>query len=333
MRIVSILLILLVLVLFTCFAIANHLYKKSAAYKNEQIDIKDFLENRDKIGKIACTGSTYSKFAYGSMESLRISHRDFTLQAESLEMDYRILIENIGKISKDGIVFITVASCCFLYDGNKDNPLYSLILTNRGNPYSSIKGAFNLTLPVFVHPRKAGKLIRKADEYKNIYDSVPVVISEDHSKDTMKRYADGWIKMFSLKDLKTPKLSDANKNEIEKNCKHLEDMIELCLKNDLHPVIVVPPFSDRMNQYFSLDFTRTLVDVNVTRVIGNRNIPFLNYQWDDAFQKEYSLFVDGGFRLNKMGSEVFIRRLLRDLNSFGLCITNKDYFEGILDVQ
>lgn len=333
MRIVSILLILLVLLLFTCFAIVNHLYKKSAAYRNEQIDIKDFLNNSDKSGKIACTGSTYSKFAFGGMESLRISHRDFTLQAESLEMDYRILNENIGKISKGGIIFITVASCCFLYDGNKDNPLYTMILPKRSNPYSSLKGIFNLTLPVFIQPRKAGKLIKNVDEYRNIYDSVPVVMSEEQSKNAMRSYADGWIKMFSLKDLKTPKLSDANKNEIERNCKHLEDMIELCLKNGLYPVIVVPPFSDRMNQYFSLDFTRTLVDSNVIKVIGNKDIPFLNYQWDDAFQKEYSLFVDGGFRLNEMGSEVFIRRLFRDLNSFGQCITNKDYFEGISDVQ
>jgi hypothetical protein len=88
-----------------------------------------------------------------------------------------------------------------------------------------------------------------------------------------------------------------------------------------------------LNKYFSHEFTEQLIDRSVNKVIENRNVPFLNYQWNSEFQNNYSLFTDGGFRLNEVGSEIFGRKVFHDLKGYGIQVTNEEFGERIYDAQ
>lgn len=311
----------------------NSRYKKTNAFINQCIDIKNYREGLPYNLKMVNLGSTYSKYAFGAYERLSINGANLSLQAQSLDIDYAILQQYKNHIKRQGIVFITLAACCMLYEGDASNPLYYMILDKKMNPKHSIKGILEGKIPLLLHPKRIKFLIKDNVKYQSIYDSMPRQIEEKQSLKIMNDMANGWIRMFHLKNLQDTELSLLNGTCIEKNTKILADIIELCIEEDFIPIVVVPPFSDRMNKYYSKEFTKMIIEDNVKKACRGKNIIFLNYQWDKYFQKNYSLFVDGGFRLNEIGSEIFIKRLVKDLYQYDIEISNKNYGKDILIVE
>lgn len=303
----------------------NVAYKKTNCYKNECIDIRNYEQGiRDGLD-IVNLGSTYSKFAFGTYDDLKLNGCDLSLQAQSLDVDYAILRQYGNKINKGGIVFITLAACCMLYEGNKNNPLYYKILNKKYNPKHSIKGRFESIFPLFVHPKRIKTLIKDRYLFANVYDSLPAQISRQQSETTAKSFAEGWIYMFGLSDLQHVDISDLNKKVIFKNMYILNDILNECFNRELIPVILIPPFTERLNKYYSKEFVDTVLVEPVRQVINGKNIAFLNYQWDKEFQNNYSLFVDGCFRLNEVGSKILIKKISKDMKKLGVIINNNNY--------
>lgn len=310
-----------ILSLIAISLLMNYFFMKTRRYKNECIDIKSYSEGLARNIKIVNLGSTYSKFAFSGAEELRLNAADLSIQAQCLEVDYSILKEYSSCFSNDCIVFICLAACCMLYEGN-DNPLYCKILKKKNNPKYSIKAKFHSLFPLFICPQKIKGLIKHDLEYDNIYDSMPQVFEDNLADEVLKSMANGWISMFELPDLKSSDLSQKNLTVIQKNRAILKNIVDYCLERGFRPVIVVPPFSDKMNQYFSKDFTEVVIDKSIYDACGENSIPFLNYQWDGEFAHRYDLFKDQGFRLNEAGSIEFLRRLIRDLEVYHIQINN-----------
>ncbi len=303
----------------------NELYKKTNDYKNSKIDIKFFLDDMKSDLRIVNLGSTYSKFAFGTARELGLAWGDFSLQSQSLEMDYAILKKYAYKIAPQGVVIVVIAVCLLLYRETGDNYLYYDLFKGKENSQFKIKTKLKSFFPLLLHPKKFMGLVMDKALYYDIYDSYPVQVSKKKSLDEMEHLYKVWTKLFQLKNFEACNLGEENIRTIEQNCKILGDIINLCLDKNLRPIIVIPPFSKRLNIFFPEEFKDMILKQTIDKAVNNRDIPVLNYQDDEMFQEDTELFADGGFRLNRRGSKLFIRRFAEDLKKYGIVINNKKF--------
>lgn len=304
------------------FLLLSFWYSRTNDYKNARIDIRAFDEGMPDRLEIVNLGSTYSKYAFGASKKLGLNWGDFSLQSQSLEMDYNILKKYVDKITPNGIVVVVVAACLMLYREAKQNPLYYEILDKHENPEYRLVQKVKSKFPLLKNPKRAVSIILDKFPYSTIYDNYPGVLSEKQSEAELLDLVNVWKRLFGLKNMKSVDLPDEIMKNIENNQEMLNKIFECCFEHELQPVVVVPPFSERLNCYFSDEFKKIVIEQRIKDCIGERKIPYLNYQDDEYFQKRVELFADGGFKLNERGSTIFIRRFLEDLKNEGYAVEN-----------
>lgn len=300
----------------------NQLYMKTNEYKNTQLDIQKYIEGVPYDLKFVNFGSTYAKYAFDTYDNLCMSGFNFALQSESLEMDEKILHQYVNHITPNGIVVIVVAACLLLFKGQDDNFLYYKILSKDNIPQYKVGRKMKSKYPLFFNPKKIKKIIKDSKKMDSIYDKHPAMLDVNNSQNEMDNLVNVWKKLFGLSDLKKTNLSQENKVVLSSNCEILKRMLSYCSEKGLRPVVVIPPFSMRLNQYFSDEFKEKIISDNIKKITAEINIPFLDYQDDDMFQDAPELFCDGGFRLNHCGSQLFVKRLAFDLKSYGIEVNN-----------
>lgn len=217
---------LLIVILFT-FILLNFLYKCSAVYYNEFFDINELVRNTGNKGKMIFLGSTYSKYAFGAYKKMLLDMSDFAVQSQCIEMDYRLLKNNVEKCEKGTIVFIVLAACCMMYEEGKDKLIYHLIFKDKKNRMHYVKQNLEVLFPLLFHPRNIKRLLKKNFCYETIYDSFPISVTQEQSEKIMLNMANGWINMFGLRDLKTMKLPTKCDESIKNNTIWLNKIIDL----------------------------------------------------------------------------------------------------------
>ena len=213
-----------VVLVLALILLLNYLYLRTSRYKNECIDIKTYFNGVPENLKFVNLGSTYSKFAFGGIDELKLESADLSLQAQSLDVDYSLLKEYSCCFSDGCIVFICLAACCMMYEGN-NNPLYCKILNKENNPKYSLKEKLKSVFPLLINPRRVKYLIKHDEEYQNIYDSMRQANNDCEAESILNNMANGWIKMFNLSNLKEAQISDYNQLVIKKNTEILKSMI------------------------------------------------------------------------------------------------------------
>lgn len=313
----------IIVLFFVMFIAANILYKRTNAYTNTRLDIKDFDGGiRDNIAAVNL-GSTYSKYAFGAISGFGWNWFDFSLKSHSLEMDEAILKKYINRIAPGSLVIIVVAACMMLFRESEENILYYSVLGKNENPQYSLGGKIRKLLPLLSKPQKAIKIFFDDRKKQTVYDEYPDFISETQSKKELADLVEVWKGLFKIEDLKKTEISEELETNIAYNSSVLGRIIELCKRKELRAAVVVPPFSERLNHYFSEEFIKKTVHGPIERIKDIEKIPYLNYQKHNYFQKRPELFCDGGFRLNERGSRCFVHILSRDLQKYGVEIGNK----------
>ncbi|SEW42011.1 hypothetical protein [[Clostridium] fimetarium] len=314
--------ILIVVIILLGSIFLNQMYMKTNEYKNTQLDIQKYIEGIPYDLKFVNLGSTYAKYAFDTYDDLCMSGFNFALQSESLEMDEKILHHYVNNIMPDGIVVIVVAACVLLYKGQDDNLQYYKILSKENIPHYKLSKKIKSKYPLFFHPKKIKKIIKDLKKMNSIYDNYPDILSVNNSQKEMDNLVKVWKKLFNLSDLRKSDLSQENRLILSSNCEVLKRMISYCIEKGLRPIVVIPPFSIRLNQYFSDEFNEKIIRDNIMEIIDEINIPFLDYQEDEMFQNSPELFCDGGFKLNNRGSQLFVKHLAFDLKSYGIEVDN-----------
>lgn len=305
------------------FLTANYLYKQTNNYSNCRLDIKNYIKGIPYDLQMVNLGSTYAKYAFGTYEDMNINGCDLSLQAQSLEMDYAILKQYADHIAPGGVVvFVVAAACLLLYREVGVNLLYYDVLDKNNNPLYEWRGKLESVFPLLFHPRKIKMLIKDTKRKNDIYDRYPTNLDDVQSEKALKDLVGVWKKLFSLHDMKSVDFSEENRKVMQRNREILGEMLDLCQKKGFRPVIVVPPFSIRLNQYFSEEFKEKVIRQNIRDAVQERRVPVLNYQDDEQFQNAIELFADGGFKLNRRGSQIFLSRLTKDLQQYGIEISN-----------
>lgn len=301
----------------------NRKAKSTNAYNNLCIDIKTFRNGLPEKIQLVNTGSTYSKFAFSSLSDKHLNYADFSLQSESLEMDDAILNHYVDRLEPGCVVVVVAAACLLLYRETGGNLLYYQILDDKEIPTYSVKKKIKALFPVLKNKRLLKKVLKDDLKWNSIYDSQKVNLSDQESTVYLDGLEYAWENLFHLSDLKSSNLSQENYDNINLNVHYLKRIIGKCKEKSLRPVIVVPPFSRKLNDRFSKEFTDKVVDSYLSKVSQEQEVPYLNYQYDEHFQDKENLYIDEGFRLNYLGSTVFVNRLFSDLKMYGIDISNK----------
>ncbi|MBD5554804.1 MAG: hypothetical protein HDQ95_05495 [Roseburia sp.] len=305
------------------FILLNQAYKRTNDYNNYCIDIMTYRKGIPENLKFVNLGSTYSKYAFGACKEMNIDAFDLSLQAQSLEMDKAILQQYIERMDTGCIVVVAVAAACLLLDReDRSNPLYCQILKRKNNPQFKWRDKVESEFPLLVHPKRAKRILTGVEAFESIYDSVPACMTLEESNKELESLVNVWRSLFHLKDLRSIDFSEHNNEMIRKNQQCLCDILDMCKNHRLTPVVVVPPFSERLNCYFSEEFKDIVINHTICESVKKRNVTVLNYQDDAEFQNSPELFVDGGFRLNKRGSMIFLRKLMKDLQKSGIYFCN-----------
>ncbi len=306
--------ILLIIVGCICaFIILNTLYKKTNDYNNENIFIKDFLKQIPDDIKIVNTGSTYAKFAFGSYGDMGLNAFNFALRNQGLRYDYTILKQYCNKIDKGAIVLITLSPEILLFDNSDNDLLYYKILQKKYiNNYSFFR-KLKSNLPIITNPKKIKKIIKDVNQIDCVYDIYPEYMTEDCQEEEMKHLITIWTDMFKLKDFKNPEISSELMKVMETNQKNIIGIIELCREHGWKPVIILPPFGEKLNKYFTRESLYKTIGKTLEEIREKEDVTVINYQYMEYFQNKPYLYVDGAFLLNRTGSFRFINILFNDL--------------------
>jgi len=312
-----------IVVLISALFLLNYMYKKTNAYKNNNIYIKDYIKGVPGDLQIVNLGSTYSKFAFDNYEKLQLRGFNFALTSETLEMDYQILQQYADHIKPGATVIAAVAACLLLYrdETHTGQLMHYKILDMKRIPNISMKKYLHCKFPLIFHPKRISQIVYDKPEILSIYNTYPDYITHERMDKESEEMVGCWMDLFKLDNLKSDKLSEQNKRNIQKSAEELKKIVDFCKERGWTPVVVIPPFSEKLNQFFSQEFVDAVVRQPI-RDILSRDALFLDYQWDDYFQDKPYLYLDGGFRLNEHGSQIFMRRIFTDLKKNGIIINN-----------
>lgn len=310
----------IILVLFLIvICVLNHMYKKTNSYYNSHIMNLDFKEK--SIGKIIVVGSTYARFAFEGAKSLRLDVSNLTLQSQSIYNDLKNFQTIKARVKENSLVFIVLAPCTLLFKGNTSELLRFRI---PGNPTATLKQKLEYIFPI-MRVKRMFRLLSDEGRYFDVYDGKSLINDEVAIDKEMEQLVSLWETMFGLKGVDTPSLSEDNQKCIKENVLLLDKLIGECLEQKCIPVIVVPPFSSRLNNRFSDDFVELVLENNVEKLTNKYpQVKYLNYRKEAVFQENVGLFVDGGFLLNRRGSQLLYKKVSEDITEIESLI-NKNY--------
>ena len=290
------------LVIFLSFLLANCLYKKSNYYYNVNFDYNS-LKKIDNKYAIVNLGSTYAKYAFGTYNELKIEGKSFALEGQSLYGDVYVLLNYLRNIKHNGIVIIPLAACVMLYDNH-----YNIEYLRR-------KHIINM-FPLLQNPKLIKKIIFDDTViFHSVYGKCSSSLDSNEKETVLNNLEQVWIKLFDLKDLKNDVLSEKNIVNIEKNINYIKQLLNICQSNNLRPVIIVMPFSSRLISKFSKGFLNKVLYEPIKMVVDEGNVLLLDYLANDKFYNSPELFIDGGFRLNKRGSKIFVKAIVNDIEN------------------
>lgn len=319
------------IILILCFLtvgylIVNLLYKRTNAYKNDLIPYDKFCSDIPQNLRIAILGSTYSLFAFNGIKDLQLNAYNFALPSQSLEIDNVLLRKYASHLDKGAVVVFCLAACVSYYrfDLVTNKKPYFLFMRKKEIPSFSLIDYFKYHFPLYGKGiKKAVRLFFDVPPKVGLYTNFSPSVPYEETRKNMRGMAEGWINLFKLKDLKHENQDSLNKSNLSYNTSLLNSMFRFCQSRSLCPVVVIPPFSSELNQYFDNEF----VDCSLIKMIKEAKedmlIPVLDYRTNEIFQHNSSLYVDGGFRLNNHGSKKFIRMVLHELSLKGYCLTNE----------
>lgn len=316
--------------------VLNWLYKRTNAYKNQFVTTRGYIDGIPDNLKIACFGSTYAKFAFNALDELNIQGFNFSLDAECLQCDRKLLEQYAGKLSPGCVVVFGLAACIACCKEEEEVVFnyrqYFQVLDNKRLPRKlarSIKYRLGYYLPFTQGLKRVIRIFFDDPPIKDVVEKYPAYCSAFQAQKNMESMAQGWIKLFHLHDLKQADLSEENNKRINTNTITLTEMIGYSRKMGWKPVIVIIPSSAELNGHFSDQFVDATLMKMVNEVEKATGVCVLDYRKDQTFQYDPSLFVDGGFRMSKYGSVKFIRQLIRDLNKQGFALNNKSISKAI----
>lgn len=292
------------------FIIINKLVKKTNWYNNRIGGTLKFCRKINQDLDICNLGSTSGKYAF-EYENTGLKGENWALSPQTLAYDFRILKNYFSYLKEGAVVLIPIcpfSGCIIDFEEDGYNKKYYsflhpiLILNYSSEVKNRIMKLVNT--PLKVNPIKS--IIRLIIDSKDERDSV---MNKQKMEENADLLIDSWKNQFLLSNL-DDSVPEKLKMNMEYNVQLLEQLNEFCVERKLRPVIVLPPMTPVLSSKFSETFRHNYVYYFVEK-IEKKGVKFLNYM-DDVEFINIELFFNS-YYLNKKGSKIFTKRVLRDL--------------------
>lgn len=300
------------------------IFRTTNYYKNKMVQFNSYNGGVPEKITFSNFGSSYSKHAFAAIDGKYEKFADFALYCQSLTFDRILLEKYVDRMEKNAIVVVVIAPCLFLfeYPNEEQEQQYYHVLGKEEIPRYSPKQKYRVSHPVYFEIKPLIKTILSGENRKpfsDIYDRYPTRLSSEQSKAFAKRQAENWMDMFALSNLKSTAFCEKSLSDISGTTDELTSILKICIERMLAPVIIIPPFSSYLNSYFSAEFIEDVLHSSINKANVFR-VPVLDYQFNDRFQADSSLYSDGCFLLNRRGSLKFLKLLFNDMDNLGYII-------------
>ena len=261
-------------------------------------------------------GSSHGKYAFEYLETGKVGF-NFALGSQMPTYDVRILKSYLNHFAEGAIVFIPISFFSFygLSEEDRDgfaskNKRYYEFL-----PYENIKYADGVT-KLFVAYLPA--LTADEELFSVLFgqeDDDPI-----ETKTTNKEDAEASAYSRYLTHIVADKFDDSGKRIVnEEEIQAVYELIEMCRKNELVPVLITTPFLseyvdaiEENDPSFFLEFYGALEEI-----IDKTGVQYLDFSRDERFSHNYNLFLDID-HLNEKGAELFTCIALSQLRQLHL---------------
>lgn len=274
-------------------------------------DCRKFYRYNTFNTKVVNLGSTSAVAAF-NYEGLEIQSANWAMSRNPLSGDLAILKNYCSFLApRDSCVLIPLCPFSALAGGYKylDDRYYPILYPTMIPNYSYIHDVQvrrRWNEPMWTYPIYAPFL----DLYKFVFKNKEKKMSEKGMEEDAAIKINSWCSEFSLKDLSST-FSLVNMDAISDAVDTLNQIISFCIEHNSKPVIVVPPVYDSLAKFFTPEVKNRLIYLLVDS-IDDRSVKILDYLVNEEFSKNKSLFKDS-FLLNRKGSKMFTRRILKDL--------------------
>lgn len=328
MKISLIIIISLLIIFGLLYVIINISYRHSESYKNRNVTKRRFLDGVPNNLKVVNFGSNYMMYAFDNYRELNISGFNFSMPAQSLEIDEALLHQYSSHFSKGCIVILGVAACVpfygytYCYDPEKYYDVIKSRYLPSWNFISALKAFFPLRLKQW---RLVKGLIYKEGPITDISAFTKQIADDVSCKKAMNSYAMGWQKMFHFKSLKQTEFDKNQLKSLDKNTIILKRMFSFCREKGFVPVVLIPPFGKELNQYYSEAF----ISASLKRCLkqAGQDVPVFDYRIHSSFQEHPYLFFDGAFSLNKQGSLKVMKLFFEELKNQNIIKSYQDLYQ------
>jgi hypothetical protein len=308
--------LLVVILIIFAILIINELIKKSNWYQIQFGDASKFNNVPDKL-QVVNLGSNSGKYGFDYADC-GIKGMNWAKGPQTITFDHKILQKYIHFISEDGVVILSISLFSSIkdkYTAKNANNKYYLFLPSEAIPgYSKrvmLEVQMKRLIPVFFlfkNPKSFIRLLRfKKPSF--ILETNPMNITQ--LKDDSLKWIEDWKNEFSISKLGTP-LSEEHKQIMGENRKILIKIIDLCRKNNLKPVLVIPPVTEFLKYYLTPEIRQIYIYNFLFEVIEQTGIKLLDYI-DDIELSDPCLFFNSFF-LNARGRKIFTKRVLNDIS-------------------
>lgn len=280
--------------------------------------------------RVVNTGSTpsYKSFDY---DYWNIKGVNLGFQPQTLYYDYETLKKYSRNISKGAKICIGVEGFKLFVDAyddeSTDHKYYLWLDGNQIRTYDKNKAWLIRHAPVVLHPEITlndtkrlvkGILIAINSRLKKGSSDLGQTSSTYTEEDDIrwsKKHADSWNKQFGWES--GQKIRSEQAKTIARNEKRLSDMLDYCIEHGWRPYLIVPPFSQNLTKLLSEDVLQEGLWKPLDRVSKEKNIPLLNYYYDERFA-DYKLYSDA-LTFNEAGRRLFNRIVQEQIGMVRRC--------------
>ena len=296
------------IILALILAYINNLYINTDRYKS--INSTEKFDHVPKEIEVANLGTSHAQYAF-LYDDIDKTSFNFAMSAQRLHYDEKILEKYIENFSEGSTLFIPISYISFYlgYEGDnfeEYNKMYYKILGYEDIKNATASDYLKYSLLPILTAESNIKYIFVEDEreYRAWYEqdrmNYTISIEEmiEESRETAGRHHD------FIKD------GEKNKDEF---VEILDNIIQICIENNIEPVITTTPLTKYYNEHFSQEFLDGFRNTIENLLVKYPDIKYLDYSHDERFIDSPEYFFDSS-HLNITGAKMFTDIILNDIN-------------------
>lgn len=273
---------------------------KSQCKKNRMLPRKGKID-------VVNLGSTYAYYDL-DYSDLNINAYNLANIPQYLDYDTKLLEIYVKYICPGGKVLIVLPNFVFIGNETKDD---KKVYYEALYPWE-IK-TFQLRKLVKYVARAALEPITHKYKKEETKWKGHVSTYEEKVQHAERRIKD-WVVNLGIPSVQTDEITEELVKKIEENKNRVCNMIDLCKKNEIEPIIIIPPVSEIMKERVSSICINRYLKQPIQEIKEKKEVRVFDYMEEKEFE-ESDLYMNSDC-LNERGRKVFTLKVLRDL---GIC--------------